>query len=64
MQGLEAKRYSSTFNCFASVLKEEGVLSLWKGTTPRLSRVACSGAITFATFEQVMIALNKFSPDK
>jgi solute carrier family 25 citrate transporter 1 len=64
MQGLEAKKYSSTLNCFRTILKEEGIFALWKGTTPRLSRVACSGAITFASFEQVMMLLNKISPDK
>jgi len=64
MQGLEAKQYRNTLHCFTSVVKNDGVLALWKGTTPRLARVACSGAIVFSSFEQVMKVLNNFWPDK
>eukprot|EP00475_Leptophrys_vorax_P035323 TRINITY_DN5809_c0_g2_i2.p1 TRINITY_DN5809_c0_g2~~TRINITY_DN5809_c0_g2_i2.p1 ORF type:complete len:295 (-),score=72.41 TRINITY_DN5809_c0_g2_i2:25-909(-) len=63
MQGLEAKNYRNTWHCFTSVVRNDGVLALWKGTTPRLARVGCSGAITFASFEQVMKLLNYLSPE-
>lgn len=32
MQGIEAKEYKSTMDCFASVLRREGPLGFYKGT--------------------------------
>ncbi|CAG8543450.1 10926_t:CDS:2 [Paraglomus occultum] len=43
MQGLHAKTlYKNSFHCFWTVVRNEGVLSLWKGATPRLSRLLVS----------------------
>lgn len=64
MQSLDAKKYSSSLNCLTSIARNDGVLALWRGTTPRLSRVVFSGGITFATYEEVMKLLNKFWPDE
>ena len=37
MQALGAdKLYSSTLNCFVKNFKDEGLLTFWKGATPRL----------------------------
>jgi solute carrier family 25 citrate transporter 1 len=38
--------------CFV-IAKEEGVLALWKGITPRLLRIMPGQAITFMTYEAV-----------
>lgn len=48
MQSLEARtRYSNSFNCVATTLREEGVLAFWRGATPRLARLVLSGGIVF-----------------
>jgi solute carrier family 25 citrate transporter 1 len=38
MQSLNCK-YPNTLNCLVTVAKEEGLLALWKGATPRLGRL-------------------------
>ena len=43
MQGLHAKTlYRNSFHCFWTVVRNEGVFSLWKGATPRLGRLLVS----------------------
>jgi solute carrier family 25 citrate transporter 1 len=53
MQGLEAKQYTSSFDCARKILADEGVLAYWKGTVPRLSRVMFSSGIIFTFYEMV-----------
>lgn len=61
MQSLEAKKmYSGTINCFVSVFKKEGLLTFWKGTTPRLGRLIFSGGIVFTVYEKVITVLKPF----
>mmetsp|Transcript_48744 Transcript_48744/g.95595 ORF Transcript_48744/g.95595 Transcript_48744/m.95595 type:complete len:297 (+) Transcript_48744:32-922(+) len=64
MQGLEASQYKSSFDCISSIVKNKGVLALWKGTTPRLGRVTFSGGIIFSSYEQIMKMILKASPDQ
>ena len=33
------EKYSGTLNCLALMVRQEGIGSLWKGTTPRLLRL-------------------------
>lgn len=54
MQGLEATKYKSSLDCCAQIAKTDGILGLWKGTTPRLARVAVSTSIIFTTYEATM----------
>lgn len=54
MQGLGASKYKNTLDCAMTVIKNDGVSGLWKGTTPRLARVAVSTSIIFTVYEQVM----------
>jgi solute carrier family 25 (mitochondrial citrate transporter), member 1 len=42
------ERYSGTLNCVSLMVKQEGIVSLWKGTTPRLLRLAVSRLGTYA----------------
>lgn len=59
MQALGAdKLYSSTLNCFVKIFKDEGLLTFWKGATPRLGRLVLSGGIVFLCYEKIMILLN------
>jgi solute carrier family 25 citrate transporter 1 len=59
MQGLEAGRYSGLFNCAVTMIKEEGILSLWKGLGPRLMRVVPGQGIIFCSYESISNALMK-----
>lgn len=62
MQGLKAKDYNGSLDCLIKVAKNDGILALWKGTTPRLGRVFFSSSIIFTTVEEVMNVLNKLFP--
>jgi solute carrier family 25 citrate transporter 1 len=61
-QGLNAS--NSSFSCMSSIVRNEGVLALWKGTTPRLGRVCFSGGIIFAVYEQLLKVLLAKIPDE
>ncbi|VUC32183.1 unnamed protein product [Clonostachys rosea] len=39
--------YGNSFNCAASILKNEDILTFWSGALPRLGRLSLSGAIVF-----------------
>ena len=53
MQALGAdKLYSSTLNCFVKIFKDEGLLTFWKGATPRLGRLVLSGGIVFCVMKK------------
>lgn len=60
MQGLEAKRYKNTADCFIQIAKNEGFPAFYKGTIPRLSRVCLDVAITFMIYDSFMDLFNKF----
>ena len=66
MQGLEGAKYTSSMHCLSELLKNEGVLALYKGVGPRLSRVCCEVAITMALYGEVVKVLNKYwiTPDQ
>ncbi|KAK9457792.1 mitochondrial carrier domain-containing protein [Dipodascopsis uninucleata] len=58
MQSLNAKKeYRNTFHCAQRLITEEGVLTFWKGTTPRLGRLILSGGIIFTIYEQIVAVL-------
>lgn len=58
MQALGASEvYSSTFNCFVKIFKEEGLLTFWKGATPRLGRLVLSGGIVFTIYEKMIVIM-------
>jgi solute carrier family 25 citrate transporter 1 len=48
MQGLDARSlYKNSLDCLVKVVKANGVFSLWKGTTPRLTRLIVSLSFFF-----------------
>ncbi|WLF79722.1 CtIP- endonuclease [Lodderomyces elongisporus] len=58
MQALGSeKEYTSTLNCFAKIFKNEGILTFWKGATPRLGRLVLSGGIVFTIYEKMLVLL-------
>jgi solute carrier family 25 (mitochondrial citrate transporter), member 1 len=54
LQGLDGDRYKNVFNCLGMIVRENGVLSLWTGATPRLGRLIFSGGIVFTVYESVI----------
>uniref|UniRef100_A0A8C6WGV3 Si:dkey-178e17.1 n=1 Tax=Neogobius melanostomus TaxID=47308 RepID=A0A8C6WGV3_9GOBI len=58
LQGLEAHKYKSTFDCAVKIMKHEGPLAFYKGTIPRLGRVCLDVAIVFIIYEEVVKVLN------
>ncbi|KAI8340298.1 citrate transporter [Chlamydoabsidia padenii] len=59
MQGLDARTlYKNSLDCLVQVVKANGVFSLWKGTTPRLTRLIFSGGIVFTVYEKVYTGLD------
>lgn len=63
MQGLEAAKYKTTLNCLTTIVQQEGVWALWRGSIPRLSRVMCSTSLQFTFYEHLMAALNPIWPE-
>jgi len=59
MQGLESTKYNGAFDCLRQIIKNEGIGGLYKGVTPRLTRVCCEVAITMSMYGEVVKLLNK-----
>ena len=59
MQGLEAHRYKSTWNCVVQIYKHEGLLAFYKGTMPRLAKVSMEVAIAFTMYNAFLDLLFK-----
>uniref|UniRef100_A0A8D0GEP2 Citrate transport protein n=1 Tax=Sphenodon punctatus TaxID=8508 RepID=A0A8D0GEP2_SPHPU len=59
MQGLEAHKYKSTWDCAYQIMKYEGPIAFYKGTIPRLGRVCLDVAIVFIIYDEVVKVLNK-----
>jgi solute carrier family 25 citrate transporter 1 len=53
-------KYRGLFQSIMVIAKEEGVLALWKGITPRLLRIMPGQAITFMTYEGVSKQMIRF----
>ena len=51
-------KYTGLVQACSVVAKEEGILALWKGITPRLLRIVPGQAITFMTYEFVSEQMN------
>ncbi|GKY93589.1 hypothetical protein MPSEU_000326300 [Mayamaea pseudoterrestris] len=55
----QAPKYTGLGQAIVMIAKEEGVLALWKGITPRLLRIMPGQAFTFMTYEAVSAQMNK-----
>jgi len=54
MQSLEARaQYRNSFHCAYRIFTEEGILRLWTGTAPRLTRLVISAARVGAFFRPI-----------
>uniref|UniRef100_A0A7S1G409 Uncharacterized protein n=1 Tax=Bicosoecida sp. CB-2014 TaxID=1486930 RepID=A0A7S1G409_9STRA len=50
-QGLEAHKYSSTWDCVTKTYRAEGALAFYKGALSRMARVVPGQGIVFASYE-------------
>jgi solute carrier family 25 citrate transporter 1 len=62
MQGLDAKRYQNTWDCFVKILRQEGFLAFYKGVGPRMTRIIFGQAIIFTTYEHINSSLQRSLP--
>ena len=53
-------KYTGLMQACVVIAKEEGLLALWKGITPRLLRIMPGQAITFMTYEAVSAQMHRF----
>ena len=56
----KAPKYTGLLQACVLIAKEEGVLALWKGITPRLLRIMPGQAITFMVYEAVTAQIHRF----
>lgn len=54
MQGLDAAKYSGSIDCLMQLIKNEGIMALYKGVGPRMTRVCCEVAITMTLYGEVV----------
>ncbi|RHY31977.1 hypothetical protein DYB32_002993 [Aphanomyces invadans] len=52
-------RYHGTMDCLVKVVREEGVLALYRGSIPNLVRLVPYAAVMFASYEAAKDCLNK-----
>ncbi|KAG8747260.1 hypothetical protein FRC10_001876 [Ceratobasidium sp. 414] len=58
MQSLKARsQYKNSFDCAYQTFTNDGILSFWRGATPRLARLMLSGGIVFTVYEKVIVLL-------
>eukprot|EP00164_Ancoracysta_twista_P011919 GFYU01018566.1.p1 GENE.GFYU01018566.1~~GFYU01018566.1.p1 ORF type:complete len:283 (+),score=77.17 GFYU01018566.1:79-927(+) len=60
MQGLDSHKYKNAIDCCKTMLREEGVMSFYKGVGPRLTRVCLEVAITMTLYGEVLKFVEKF----
>jgi len=58
MQGLDAHKYSSSLDCLKQLIANEGIMALYKGVGPRMTRVCCEVAITMTLYGEVVKLLD------
>ncbi|XP_019622781.1 PREDICTED: tricarboxylate transport protein, mitochondrial-like isoform X1 [Branchiostoma belcheri] len=64
MQGLEAHKYKSAWDCAVKIAKYEGPRAFYKGTVPRLGRVCLDAALVFTIYEEAVKFIAIVWPDK
>lgn len=65
MQSIEARSvYRNSVHCATSIVRQEGVRTLWSGAVPRLVRLMLSGGIVFTMYEKSIELMQRLDPDK
>jgi solute carrier family 25 citrate transporter 1 len=64
MQGAEGSKFKGAVDCLTTVVKNEGVLSLWNGVVPRLARVVPGQGVIFMSYESITKFVERFVEGK
>jgi solute carrier family 25 citrate transporter 1 len=65
MQTPDARQvYRNSLACAATIVRTEGVLTLWSGALPRLARLMMSGGIVFTMYEKSIELMDQIDPGK
>lgn len=59
MQGLQANKYKSTWDCAKQIAVQEGPRAFYKGATARLARVCLDVSVIMVLYEHLNNALDK-----
>lgn len=51
----ERRNYTGVFNALARMVKEEGVLTLWRGCVPTIGRAMVVNAAQLSSYSQVRV---------
>ena len=62
--GADGKQYTGILNCFARVIKEEGVFALWRGNMSNIIRYFPTQAINFSVKDQLNRIFCKYDAKK
>lgn len=62
MQGLQADKYKSTWDCAVQTWRAEGPTAFYKGATARLARVCLDVTIIMVLYEQINKQLDRVWP--
>ncbi|POM58990.1 Tricarboxylate transporter [Phytophthora palmivora] len=60
MQGLQAQKYKSTFDCFRQMVLHEGVGSFYAGVVPRLGRVIPGQGVIFMSYDSITMVVSRY----
>lgn len=55
----ERRNYTSFFNAFGRIIKEEGFTALWRGATPTVIRAMVLNLVMLASYDEIKERLNK-----
>jgi solute carrier family 25 oxoglutarate transporter 11 len=56
----ERRNYTNVFNAFYRIIKEEGVLALWRGSTPTIIRALVINLAMLAPYDEVKLRMNQW----
>lgn len=59
MQSLSAEKYTSSWNCFLSILRNQGLPGLYQGMAPRFVRVCLEIGLHFSLYEQIACRIDE-----
>jgi len=58
---IERRNYKTVFNALSRIIKEEGIKTLWKGSTPTVVRGMAVNLGQLAPYDEIRERLNKFT---
>ena len=56
----QAVTYNGVFDCFAKIMRNEGIRGFYKGLTPNMLRIFPSSGLFFLAYEYCLLKLKQF----